>query len=266
MDRDANISSVTIDGKTPLHIAVGNDDEAIIQKLLAQNADPNLKDAPGNTSLHLAVQIKRETRSEHVKAGAGYMGPFPKSYHTSSIQTVHAIIDHGADVNAVNHRGQTALWFACNDGQDNFVKILIDSGADPRSVDEYGHSCLHAAIDGKCNTGTIQNMIDHGAHINAMNNDEATPLLLACSIAQAESVELLLSLGADPNIADAVGDTSILSAVDGNCSENTMQNLIDKGRDIIPFYDKKLKSFFPVFFLVKMVLVLFKGKRTQNLI
>ena len=242
LDQDAYINSVTIDGKTPLHIAVEKDDDVIIQKLLAQHADPRLKDAPGNTSLHLAVRIKQITRSEHVKTGVGYMSPFLTSYHTSNVQTVQAIIDHGADVNAVNNRGQTALWFACIDGQDSIVKVLMDTGADPSIVDKYRDSCLHAAIHGQCSTETIQKIIDHGADVNAVNNDGATPLLLACSKAQAESAELLLNVGADPNIADGDGDASILSAIDGYCSVNTMHKLIANGANVNATNNKGLTA------------------------
>ena len=154
------------------------------------------------------MRIKQQTRSEHVKAGASYYtSPFPASYYTCSVQTVQAIIQHGADVNAANNQGQTALWFACIDGQDSFVTILIDTGADPSIADKYGDLCLHAAIHGQCSTESIQKITEHGAHVNAVNNDGATPLSLACSQGQAESVALLLRLGADPNIADADGET-----------------------------------------------------------
>ena len=44
LDQNVNLSSVTIDRKTPLHIAVDKGEEAIIQKLLASEADPNIKD------------------------------------------------------------------------------------------------------------------------------------------------------------------------------------------------------------------------------
>ena len=242
LDKDVNVNSVTIDGKTPLHIATDKNDETIIQKLLAHNADPRLKDVPGNTSLHLAVRLKQETRSEHVKAGVSYMSPFPTSYHTCSVHTVRAIIDHGADVNVVNNRGQTALWFACVNGQESFVGILLDTGADPNIADKHRESCLHAAIHGHCNTETIQKLIDRGAHVNAVNNDGATPLLLVCSAAQAESVELFLTLGADPNIADVDGDTSILNAIEGYCSVTTMQYLIDNGANVNATNNKGLTA------------------------
>ena len=232
LDQEVNINSVTIDGKTPLHIAVEKDHEVIIQKLLEKNADPRLKDAPGNTSLHLAVRMKQKTRSEHVKAGASYTSPFPTAYHTCSIQTVRAIIDHGADVNAVNNRGQTSLWLACVDGQDSFVKILLNTEGDPSTADKDGDSCLHAAVHGQCSSETIQEILDHGAHINAVNKDGATPLLLACSTANEEAMKLLLKAKANPKIAYADGDTSLHQAIAAFCSKEAIQEIIDHGVEV----------------------------------
>ena len=234
LDQNVNVNGVTLDGKTALHIAVDKGEDAIIQKLLAQKADPSLKDVLGNTSLHIAVQLIQERKPwlVHTRASC-YASPSLAQYRACSAQTVRAIIDHGADVNAENNRGQTALWFACVDGQESFVKILLNAGANPSIADKYGDSCLHAAILGHLSTESIQEILDHGAHLNAVNNyDGATPLLFACSSAQAESVELLLSVGADPNIADTDGDTSILSAISGFCSVNTMQKLVNYGAKV----------------------------------
>ena len=74
------------------------------------------------------------------------------------MQTVQAIIDHGAYVNAVNNRGQTPLWFACADGQESFVKILLDAGADPNITNKGGDSSLHSAINGYCSTDTLKKL------------------------------------------------------------------------------------------------------------
>ena len=231
LDQDVNVNSVTIDGRTPLHIAADKGDETIIQQLLAQNADPSLKDAPGNTSLHLAVRLKQETRPEIVKAVARYTNPSPASYHVVSTQTVKAIIEHGADVNAMNNRGQTPLWFACCDGQKDLVMLLLDRGADPNIHDKNEDSCLHAAIHGHCSMETVQAIIDHGAQVNAVNKDGATPLLFACSTAQANAVNLLLNTKADPNIAYADGDTSLHAAIAADCTKETIHELIDHGSD-----------------------------------
>ena len=229
LGKDANLHSVTTYGKTPLHIAADKGDEGIIEKLLAHNADPSLQDAPGNTSLHLAVQLKQKTRSELVKGGDSNMSIFPASYQACSVQTLQAIIDHGADVNAVNNRGQTALQLACIEGQNNFVKILLDAGTDPNITDTLGDSCIHAVIHGHCSTATIHRIIDRCADINAMSKDGTTPLLLACSTGLSDAVKLLLKAKADPNIAYATGDASLHTAISAGCSKEVIQEIIDSG-------------------------------------
>ena len=232
LDQDANVHSVTVDGKTPLHIAVDKGDETIIKKLLTHEADPSLKDAPGNTSLHLAVRVKGGAKTVIQKTGSKKISLLPASCYICSIQTVQAIIDHCADVNTVNNRGQTALWFACLDGQESFVKILLDAGADPSLADRHGDSCLHAAVHGQCSTETIQKIVDHGTQLNAVNKDGATPLLLACSAAQAEAVRVLLNAKADPNIAYADGDACLHAAVAANCSKEIIEEIINYGGEV----------------------------------
>ena len=132
LNQNVDVNCVKIDGKSPLHIAVDNTDEAIIQKLLKCKADPSLKDALGNTSLYLAVQVKEERRPRLLKAsacdGIDKMNLSPASFWSCSIQTVQEIIEHGVDVNVVNNRCQTPLWFACCDQQEHLVKILLGKG------------------------------------------------------------------------------------------------------------------------------------------
>ena len=232
LDQNVDINCMTVDRLTPLHIAVDKGDEAIIQKLLSQKADPNLKDALGNISLHLAVQLKRETKPRLIKGGTSNRNASAESYQSLSLQTVQAIIEHGANVNAMNNRGQTPLWFACYDGQINLVKILLEAGADPTKTDNNSDSSLHSVMYGCCSAECAQKVIDHGAHVNAANKDGATPFLIACSKAQAELVKLLLKAKADPNITDTDGDTSLHAAIAADCSEEIIQEIIDHGAEI----------------------------------
>ena len=230
LDQNVDINDRAIDGKTPLHMAVENGDETIIQTLLAQKADANLKDAFGNTCLHLAVQLKQKTRQRLVKSEASSQSPFAAPYSTCSAQAVQSIIEHSTDVNAVNNQGETALWFACFDGQGIFVKILLDAGADPNITDKAKDSCLHSTIRSYCSIDTVTEIIHHSADIDAVNDIGETPLLVACNTGQTEIVRLLLKLKANPTIANVDGDTSLHAAVD--CNTETLQEIIDHVADV----------------------------------
>ena len=228
LDLSSDVNCKTFEGKTPLHVAVDKGEETIVQKLLSKNTDASLKDASGNTSLHIAVQLKQKTHPRVVNAGASSQTPFSAPYHACSAQTVQAIIEHGADVNAANNRCQTALWFACFDGQGTFVKILLDAGADPNITDDVKESSLHSAIRGYCSIDTVMEIIHHGADIDAVNDNSATPLLIACNTGQTESVRCLLKLKADPNIANINGYTSLHST----CKAETLLEIIDYCADV----------------------------------
>ena len=228
--QNANVNIMTSRRQAPLHVAAENGNNTIIQKLLTMKADPNLKDEIGNTSLHLSVQLKQETKPKLSAAVRAHTGNVP--YRARSVQTIQTLIDHGVDVNAVNNRHKTALWFACCDGQDEFVKILLHAGADPGISDKYGDSSLHSAISGCCSRETIQEIIKHGAHVNAANNIGDTARLLASCKAQTEIVRVLLTAKADPNIANRDGDASLHGAAAANCSEETLQEIIKYGADV----------------------------------
>lgn len=47
-----------------------------------------------------------------------------------NIETVQTLLDKGADVNAKNNGGYTALWWASFNGHADIVKLLIENGAD----------------------------------------------------------------------------------------------------------------------------------------
>ena len=72
----------------------------------------------------------------------------------------------------------------------------------------------------------------YGANVNVTNNRGRTALLLNCSYGQMDSVQALLGAGADPNLVDEEGYSCMFAAVDGRCSKDTLQTLIDLGAHI----------------------------------
>ena len=98
-------------GWTPLFWAIYYNKPDIVQLLLNEGALVNIQDAEGNSPLMIA------TSSEYA--------------------ILHTLIEKGADVNARNKRGETALISSANAGNEKMVKKLICNGAvvDMRDAD-----------------------------------------------------------------------------------------------------------------------------------
>ena len=61
---------------------------------------------------------------------------------------VKPLLKQGADVNAKDKDGRTALMKAASSGHRETVKVLIDAGADVNAKDKYGNTALVLAIEG----------------------------------------------------------------------------------------------------------------------
>merc|ERR1719277_639688 len=53
------------------------------------------------------------------------------------------------------------------------ISLLLECGADPNAVDSEGHTALHtAALNKPAKPAVIQALLDHGAHFDRVNNDK----------------------------------------------------------------------------------------------
>lgn len=48
------------------------------------------------------------------------------------------LLDHGADVESFGYAGMRALHHACNNSHEGSIALLLNRGADPNAVDEFG--------------------------------------------------------------------------------------------------------------------------------
>ena len=97
-------------------------------------------------------------------------------------ETVKALIEAGADVNAKDEDGNTPFHFA-KDAE--IARLLIDKGANVNAKNNKGETPLHFAK----NAEIAQLLIDKGADMNAKNNKGETPLYKAKN---AEIAQLLI--------------------------------------------------------------------------
>ena len=122
------------------------------------------------------------------------------------------------DINERDKDGNTPLHLAVKKGNLAMVKSLLLKGANVGLVDEQGNTPLHCAVLENnleiaqlllkhiVTTGEIKdkdnNIISPEDIINHQDNSGKTPLHVVCSV---EMFELLLNMGANPNITDKAG-------------------------------------------------------------
>ena len=148
-----------------------------------------------------------------VEAGADVNAADDKGY-TAVMKTAYSghdkcaaiLIRAGADVNATDGKGFTALMGSVCSGQGQCAAILIRAEADVNvSTITCGRTALHFASNEKC----VERLIEAGADVNGVDNDGRSPLMLAASSDHRNIANLLIETGADVNAVDHKGYTAL---------------------------------------------------------
>jgi ankyrin repeat protein len=158
-------------GLTPLAAAAFKGNDRIVEQLLAQiagpagradSADPNVVDATGKAAMTYAAArgfagIVRRLLDAGVDArfrygneltalmwGAGHEDGV--GVHAAE-SVVDLLLSRGAQIDAIDDRGRTALMMAAELGHAEIVEMLIGRGADKTVRDKSGKSALDLAAD-----------------------------------------------------------------------------------------------------------------------
>jgi ankyrin repeat protein len=104
-------------GATPFLLAAKTDDVPLLRLLLELNADPKLTNVDGCTPLMAA-------------AGIGTLAPGEEAgTEDEAVDAVKLLLDLGADVNAVDKNGETAMHGAAYKSLPKMVALLAERGA-----------------------------------------------------------------------------------------------------------------------------------------
>jgi ankyrin repeat protein len=104
-------------GSTPLLSAARTQDVGLMRMLLDKHADPN-----GVTTVDRFTPLMAA-----LSGGGGRRGA--RAAASNPIPAIQLLIERGADVNAVNSRGMTAMHYAARTGNDAAIQFLADRGA-----------------------------------------------------------------------------------------------------------------------------------------
>jgi ankyrin len=128
-----DVSWVDFTGQTPFLRAALSGDTTIMKLLVSRGADPNLPTLAGTTPLMAAAGVNwvvAQTYTESVQA---------------RYDAVALCLELGADVNATNSMGLTALLGAVNRGSNDIIELLVKRGARLDVKDKEGRTALRWA-------------------------------------------------------------------------------------------------------------------------
>lgn len=125
---------------------------------------------------------------------------------------VQALLQQGADVNAADADGTTAIALAVHADQVAIVKALLDAGADVAATNRYGVGPLHLASENG-SAEMLGLLLAHGADPNAALPDGETALMTAARTGNAAALNVLLAAGAKVDATERwKGQTALMWA------------------------------------------------------
>jgi ankyrin repeat protein len=228
LDAHADLNAPLLSGETPLMTAVDTGDVDTVSVLLEHGADVNVKETKGgqtalmwavaNRSPELVMRLVDHGADVRARSNGGFTSILFAAQQ-GDVESGRTLLNGGADVDESSTRDRmTALMVAAASGNNKFSILLLEKGANPNLIDESGFTALHYAASDKNGADLVRALLDHRAHPNARTTRDtrknttsgvsvkgATPLFLAASLGNVETVRALVAGGADPFITTDAG-------------------------------------------------------------
>ncbi|XP_006635908.3 transient receptor potential cation channel, subfamily N, member 1 [Lepisosteus oculatus] len=168
LQKGAHVDATTKDNYTALHVAVQSCKPLVVQMLLGFGARVQLKGGKAQeTPLHIAARVKEGEK------------------------VAEMLLKSGADVNAEQENGETAMHIAARHGNLKMMQALIEEGGDVTSKSKAGESPLHIGVR-HCHAHIVQEILSYLANerspkeatvcVRQENQEGETPLHLSAEL------------------------------------------------------------------------------------
>jgi ankyrin repeat protein len=189
----ADVNTASLQGVTPLLLAVKHGNQQMVQYLLSKNANPN--------------NVSSDT------------GPLHEAVRKHNLPLAELLLDKKANINLPAEGGKTALHYAILEKHFDMIDFLLKKGADMKAKNLGGASPLHFVVmDG--DRALVEKFLSCG--INDQNNNGKTPLHIAAEKGNIDAIKVLLNHNAVTNSKDALGRTA------SECGKITAYRLISE--------------------------------------
>nr|XP_055066106.1 inversin isoform X1 [Misgurnus anguillicaudatus] len=226
------------EGRTPLHFAVADGNEAVVEVLTSyEGCSVTAYDNLFRTPLHWAALLGHakivHLLLERNKSGmipSDSQGATPLHYGAQSnyADTVAVFLKHHTVRDEPDLEGRTAFMWAAGKGSDDVIKIMLDlkKDLDINMADKYGGTALHAAaLSGHMSTVLL--LLEKGAIVDPLDVMKHTPLFRACEMGHRDVILTLIKGGARVDLVDIDGHSALhWAALGGNAEvcEVLMEN------------------------------------------
>ena len=122
------------------------------------------------------------------------------AFEANRAEQIEAALTAGADLNASQVDGMTALHWACYHDETELAERLIDLGANVNARNRYGISPLYlACLNG--NESIVKRLLSEGVDPNTAINGGESALMTAARTGKIDTVRALIKAGADLDLS-----------------------------------------------------------------
>ncbi|CRK81891.1 ankyrin repeat domain-containing protein [Neobacillus massiliamazoniensis] len=176
------------------------------------------------------LKLLEEGANINATDGLGRTAVMAATYN-NKVDTVKALIQNGADINIRDNNLENVLLHAGAKGLLEIVKLAIDAGADTKLTNRFGGTALIPASE-RGHVEVVKELLTHSdIDVNHINNLHWTALIEAVILGDGgdkhqKIVQLLVDHGADVNIGDRDGITPLKHAQSRGFRE--IENILQK--------------------------------------
>ncbi|XP_029360482.1 inversin isoform X2 [Echeneis naucrates] len=227
------------EGRTPLHFAVADGNEAVVEVLTSyEGCNVTAYDNLFRTPLHWAallghakivhLLLERNT-SGTIPSDSQGATPLHYGAQSNNAETVGVLLSHPSVKDEPDLEGRTAFMWAAGKGSDDVIRTMLTLAPhiDINMADKYGGTALHAAsLSG--HVSTVKLLLEKRAMVDSLDVMKHTPLFRACEMGHRDVILTLIKGSAHVDLVDVDGHTALHWAALGGNAE-VCQILMENG-------------------------------------